>query len=113
MPLADLLSDVLTPDSFSAFSYSHAVDHDEIDTALQVRFSRQTPGFAMDPMPRDRTSGYTWLLLHQQRHAVMNNLLGLTSTDLTKFDLSKYEELVAFVATNFSEHQQVRLNLGI
>lgn len=102
MALPGLLALLDTPASISSWSFQHARDHDEIDEGLAAKgFS--SPPVPLDPMPV-LSQADQWLLRHQQKHTEMNAALQLSGSDLTKFDLTKHDQLLAFAGENFSEH---------
>jgi hypothetical protein len=112
MPLVSLITPADSPEAISSFSFAHARDHDLIDAALLAR-GVISPAIQLDPMPTAGGPGTAWLMWHFQKHLDMNNALGLDTDDLTQFDLSKREDLLTFIGTNYSEHDSVHQTLGI
>jgi hypothetical protein len=110
MSLPQIISAGSTEEELSKYSFQHARDHDDIDRALAtlgvVPFT-----VPLDPMP-PRNQSAAWLILHQQKHNTMNNALGLTGDDLTKYDLEDVSNLGAFVGTNYAEHDAVYQTLA-
>jgi hypothetical protein len=111
VPLPGLLSDLDSTQAISSWSFQHARDHDEIDAALFLK-GINSPPTPLDPMPPLEQTG-AWLLRHQQKHTDMNAALQLSGSDLTKFDLSNHDQLLAFAGENFSEHTDIHDALKI
>jgi hypothetical protein len=105
MPLVGILSAGTTPEQLSSYSFQHARSHDDIDVAL-AGLGNPQPTVPLDPMP-PLNDALFWLIIHQQKHFAMNQALGLTGDDLTKYDLNNQDNLAAFAGTNYSEHDSV------
>lgn len=94
---------------YGAFDIGHAREH--------LQFVQLAAGFSpavVLPEPdllNFLTSGTTQraqLEAHQEIHALLSNLTGITSVDFSQFDLSKQDDFYNFLGYHQTTHQQLR-----
>jgi hypothetical protein len=110
MPLAQI--EFLPPGihGWDEWAFNHAQDHIEIVGGVKQYANFTLPIYNLDPIPQDRRA---FLLAHQQAHNDMNSFFSLPGSDLMDVDWRDPLAVRAFLYLNFSEHQAVRLRIGI
>ena len=53
------------------------------------------------------------LQTHQQAHALLNSVLGITSIDLSEVDLTQENDFENWIGYHATSHQAIRTQLGI
>jgi len=107
----DLLNVPKNQDDLNRWSFNHAQDHLEIIQAIQKAGKGSLIQYQIDPIAYNNPSEF--LRRHAQTHTDMNAALGLQSIDLSETDFSDPNVFSAWVYSNYQEHNNVHLALGI
>lgn len=96
---------------WNRWSFNHAQDHLLIIQTIQQQGGPSLAEYQLDPINFGDT--FNFLRLHAQTHLEMNEALQLQSIDLSETDFSDPNQVNAWVYSNYQEHNNVHLRLGI
>lgn len=96
---------------FNRWTFNHAQDHLEIIQAIKAQGGPSLFVYQLDPVPYDNP--FEFLARHAQTHIDMNGALNLQSIDLSETDFSDPNKFSAWVYSNYQEHNNAHLKLGI
>lgn len=111
MSVNSLLNVPRNKEEWNRWSFSHAQDHIQIIQAIQQKKNLSLIQYQVDPI--DFGNPLDFLKRHSQLHTDMNGALDLQSIDLSETDLEDPNKLQAWVYSNYQEHNNVHLTLGI
>lgn len=89
---------------FDEFSFANIDEHRKIATAVKTLYGITLSQYIIDPIPLFDFSA--WAYRHQQMHNEQNAVLGIAGNDLTTVDLSKEDQVSAWINLHAQEHYQ-------
>lgn len=111
MSVSSLLNVPRGIEEFNRWTFNHAQDHLKIIQVLKSQLGADLVQYQLDPVPFDNP--FEFLRRHAQTHIDMNGVLGLQSIDLSETDFNDPNRFSAWVYSNYQEHNNVHLKLGI
>jgi hypothetical protein len=111
VPLPFLFDITASDASLEQFFFWNAQDHIEIRQAIQAQKGTNLFARVLDPV--DKQAIDAWLELHQQTHADVNAVLGLSGTDLSDLDFANPSKVREWINLHAQEHQAMRQVLKI
>jgi len=111
MPLPFLFDITASDASLAQFFFWNAQDHIEIRQAIQAQKGVNLFARVLDPVDKDAIDA--WMELHQQTHNDVNEVLGLSGTDLSELDFSNHARVREWINLHAQEHQAMRQALKI
>jgi hypothetical protein len=99
---------------YGAWDIGHMREHLQFVQIL----SQQTPGILIPDFDfltflASGPAANSILQSHQNSHALLNSILGITSIDLSEVDLTKENDFENWIGYHQSAHQAIRQQLGI
>ncbi len=99
-----------TPEDWNIWAYHHRDSHDRIRRGIKQTLGVNLTDYQVEPInPNDMRS---FLQRNASLHGDMNGALGLQSTNLLDADLSKPNELEAWIKLHAQEHYFAEAKLG-
>jgi hypothetical protein len=111
MALPLLYAQPTNPTEWTAWSFNHAANHNDIAQAINLQKNQNLQIFVLDPI--DPNNLGTWLYQHQIMHSQANQALGLTGQDLLAYDLSDPDQFAEFLRINATEHVLLSEKVGV
>ena len=93
-----------TQDELNTWSATHATHHLLIIETIQRLLNIQLTQYVLDPVNLADPEG--WLLQHQQMHADMDTLLGISGYNLLDVNLQDQNEFAGWIFLNAQEHYE-------
>lgn len=109
--LAGLLNIPHSADDWAKWSFNHKLSHDLIRATIKKVYSEDLTDYIVDPI--DMRNPHEFLQNNSELHNDMNSVLQLNGTNLQDADLSKPNELAAWINYHYFEHNYAELKLGI
>lgn len=111
MSLASLWNVPSTREELDTWGFSHLAHHRDVNAQIYRLTGINIEQFPLDPI--DPKNPGQWEYHHQDMHAAVNQVLGISGFDLTSIDWNKSTELAGWIQSNGTEHRQWADILGI
>ena len=99
---------------YGAWDIGHAREHLQfVQVLAQQTPAVSIPDFDFLTFLTAGPAANSILQTHQQAHALLNSILGITSIDLSEVDLTKENDFDNWIGYHQSAHQAIRQQLGI
>lgn len=109
--LAALLNTPKGDEDWARFSLHHRISHDVIRQAISDQRGVSLPAYELDPIPFFAFN--QWLLLNQQSHSEMNNVLQVSGIDLEDLNPDDERVLRSWIYLHWQEHTTAERILGV
>lgn len=109
--LANLFNVPGSPEEAASWAFAHAANHRDISRAIYNETGVTLPEYVLDPIPLHDMG--SWVYQHQQMHADMDSILGISGLNLLNVEWQDEASLAGFIQANASEHRQACNLLGI
>ncbi len=111
MSIASLINVPKTRQQWESWSFTHKIQHDNINRALLTQKNKILVNYILDPINQEDQE--VFLQNNAQMHLDVCSLLDVEGSDLTSVNWQDEKELGNWIYLHWQEHSTFNLRLGI
>jgi hypothetical protein len=111
MSIASLINVPKTQREWDSWSFTHKIQHDNINRAILAKKNKSLTPYVLDPINQDAPD--TFLQNNSQMHIDICDVLNVEGSDLTNINWQDAEEIGNWIYLHWQEHSNFNAALGI
>lgn len=111
MSIASLINVPKNQREWDSWSFTHKVQHDNINRAILAQKNKTLTTYILDPINQDDSD--VFLQNNSQIHIDICSILGVEGSDLTSVNWQDEKELGNWIYLHWQEHSNFNTKLGI